>query len=343
MTGPQPSILDVQLLTKAAERLSLLQQRTPPTDDELVAKAGEIVTAAIRARDHELGVEMVQNQPGGNDGGFGGPRYQGPPTDIPEHATGAEWAWVPEKMRYFYERSFHEPTNAAEEIGTARTELGSGALGSLFSVQTATDRWAGRSHDEFVGNFLNPMLANGVSNQQGVITELAIAMHAYGAILRQARCDAYDIAVAAINSLDAIGEKSSSDFKTTLNVVGLALSVVTALATGGSGLGISLGILGATVSGIGTGIDVADQIGNSSTVAEIMDSLAAMFESLRAAMDNQERGIAATLDVSQEAAHRSVLSGDILGAALLPTEPQDLSPDISEGEMPTSDDFHPRT
>ena len=184
-------------------------------------------------------------------------------------------------------------------------------------------------------------MVNGITNQQVVISELGVAMYAYGAILRQGRIDALAIADKAIKVLDAISEKSANEFKVTLGVIGAGVAAVTAI-RGATKIDIGLGLLGASLSAISTGVDAAQE-GASATVEAAMNSLSVMFENLRTAMDDQERGLAAALDKSKEAVLESVRAGYSEARVLLPVEPDNDTTDISDGDVPRIDDeFRPR-
>ena len=132
--GDTPLYEDVNVLANAAGVLGKLQETTPPTEHELAAKASEVIAAAVRARHEEI-VDALESQP--NDGGG----MSLPAEDIPAESDGTEWGWVADKMRYFYERSYAQPSVVAKVAESARKRLSSGYMSGLKTTSDATQHW----------------------------------------------------------------------------------------------------------------------------------------------------------------------------------------------------------
>ncbi|GLZ77134.1 hypothetical protein Afil01_19410 [Actinorhabdospora filicis] len=245
------------------------------------------------------------------------------------------WSWIPSTFRYFYERDYTLTEAAMEQLTSAVDELKSSRMAALLSVGSAVDDWHGDARDAFRDSWLGPLEYSGIGAQQSLLLELHAAMLAYDAILRQARIDAREIAVEAVKVLDSLTESNPDEAKVLLGIAGVAVAVVTAVQTGGTSIGITLGLLGAGLAASTTAIDAVNLSGDTSD--DVMASVKAAFDALKNEMLAQERAIAEALARTQEEVDGDLRRG---GGNLLPTEVyKPGTVDLTTGAVPPSDQF----
>jgi hypothetical protein len=330
---------------------------------EVVAAAEAVVRAAAQARTREFipdGSGYVDVDSGelletlyhtASDQFYvplGGGRFQNTTTlevldRDPREPDESQYQWIIEKFEYFHERWPAFPRTMAEQCQTAQTAIMSGEMSPYEGVgMTVSNDWAGLARDDFLRFFLNPF-GNAVTNQQLLLTELSAAMYAYEAVLRQGRLDARHIADETVNVLDSIGAYSGGDAKTILRVIGIGLAVVSTLATAGSTTALTFGLIGAGLQTAQLGVDIAEKDIAGETVDEVLRQLEQRLEDLRTAMDAVEDTIADAVAKTADSVEGLLASRDPLQrATILPNEPNDDGiTDITGGEVPHPDEFHP--
>ncbi|HEY8471738.1 MAG TPA: hypothetical protein VIL37_03775 [Natronosporangium sp.] len=270
----------------------------------------------------------------------------------PTQVSPSEYEWVVSLFTQFHDRWPSGARAMAEHCRNAKTHLQSGRMTPIVSVKDlVAGHWQGAASDDFRDFFLTPF-TNAVTNQQALLDELACAMYAYEAVLRQARVDAKNIADRAVDVLDSIDAYGGGgDIGLVLGVLGVAVSVVSAVATGGTSLSITLGLIGAGISGAqlvhgelteGEPPPKDQQI-QGETVDMVLSSLSNVLSDLRTAMDLEERGIAHALgETRSEVANLLSADRPLDVATILPNEPNDDGiVNITAGERPDPSGFHP--
>jgi hypothetical protein len=328
---------------------------------EIEAAARAVVRAAAEARTREFVQDSILTDPETGEMAqrhwptdqfyipIGGGRYQNTTTletldyNPGEHADESQFEWIVSSFDYFHERWPAYPRTMAEECESARAAIMSGELTGYVGVtDTVSGDWAGLARDDFVRFFLNPF-GNAVSNQQLLMTELSAAMYAYEAILRQARLDAKHLADQTVSVLDSINTYSGADAGTILSVIGIGLAVVTTLATGGTTTGITLGLIGAGLQTAQLAVDVEKEKDISGeTALDVVMQLDQRLSDLRVAMDGEEDAIADAVAKTADGVEALLASSDPLElATILPNEPNDAIPNVTSGQPPGHDQFHP--
>jgi hypothetical protein len=353
------TITDVDFSSAAMRKVDEIQLIP---HQEVAQAAADVVRAAVEARRREIVVDMGRYNPnsglyayqdtatGGvylptDDGQYlntitGQAVVGGDPTQIDP----AQYQWIPEAFVYFYERWPSTARALAEHCENAKRSIQSGRMTPIVGVsETVANNWGGTARNNFHDYFLAPFITTAVTNQQALLDELAVGMYAYEGLLRQARVVAMDIAAKTIDALDGImPDDVGLSGDQVLGTVGVVLGIVTAVATGGSGVGVSLGLIGAGLSAVS--VVAAGQI-SGETVDEVLQSLRTTLEQRRQEMDGVEEAIAAALEETRGGVAES-LGGDPLDVGtVLPNEPEaDGVPNLTAGEVPGSgiDGFHPR-
>lgn len=340
------------------------------TSHEVEQAAQDLARAAAEARSREFILDMASGPapgqeiyldtatgdyyvPAGVDTGrwmntTTGQEVDGNPTEV----RTSDYDWLVSWFTQFHERWPSYPRTMAEHCRTAKAALQSGRMTPIVNVKDMVNaRWDGAASDDFRDFFLTPFV-KAVNNQQALLDELAVAMYAYEGVLRQARLDARAVATNAINVLDSIdGYGGGGDAGLVLGVIGVAVSVVAAVATGGTTLGITLGLIGAGVSGAQVVNDAlsqeepvtADQQITGDTVDQVVDNVVSVLSDLRRGMDAEEQGIANLLGQTRSEVSRLLASDSPLDVAtILPNEPDaDRITDITDGQLPSPAEFHP--
>jgi hypothetical protein len=326
---------------------------------EIEAAARAVVRAAAEARTREFVQDSILTDPETGEMAqrhwptdqfyipIGGGRYQNTTTqevldyNPGEHADESQFEWIVSSFDYFHERWPAYPRTMAEECESARAAIMSGELTAYVGVtQTVNNDWAGLARDDFVRFFLNPF-GNAVSNQQLLLTELSAAMYAYEAILRQARLDAKSLADQTVNVLDSINTYSGGDASTILGVIGIGVAVVTTLATAGTTTALTLGLIGSGIQAARLAVDKTKDI-SGETADDVLMQLDQRLADLRVAMDGEEDAIADAVAKTADGVETLLASSDPLElATILPNEPNDAIPNVTSGQPPGNEQFHP--
>lgn len=256
------------------------------------------------------------------------------PTDF-----AAEWPWVAERFRYFYERPYELVESAAQDIEDSLGELRASNMGALLDVKDSMGGWAGDAKDAFTSRFLNRLLMPGLSEQQRLLGELQAAMWAYDVVLRKARANGYQLALETKSVLDSLTETSPNDAKVALGVLSFVVGTVTAFVTGGTTGGVILGLLGTGIAGASTGIDASTTI-TGDTTAEVMNTLLTALDTLTNEMNTAEQVIADAVSETQAAVEADLRATP---SRLMPCEPENDVPDLTDGEVPPKGQFRPVT
>jgi hypothetical protein len=335
---------------------------------EVEERAHEVVNAAVRARQKEF-VQDTSSTYDPNTGEEyinyidmatgelyvyqGDDRWMkaatGEQVGDPRNVDPAQYQWVLDKFKYFHERWSAYPAAMAIECENAKAAIQSGQMAALNTVgNIAWNNWGGDAQRHFTQYFLDPF-AIAVTNQQLVLDELAVAMYAYEGLLKQSTVDAKSAADETIRVLDGLHDSNPPDATTIIKVAAITVSIVAAVATGGTSLGITLGLIGAGLAGgelIASGIaDKEKPQGISGgTVDEVLGKLREALDALKEDMDTVEQNLANGLTASVGQVDDWLGSDDPLTvASILPNEPTDDSvPNVTGGEVtPGSDDFRP--
>ena len=249
----------------------------------------------------------------------------------------AEWPWVRERFRYFYERSYEQVESAADQIEAAIDALRSHNMSYLSQVADFTIEWSGDARDAFVLEFIGPLAGTAISEQQRLLAELQAALWAYDALLRRARVNAYDLADKTTDVLASLTETSPDEAKVQISILAVVVSVLTVIETGGTSSAIALGLMSSALNTATTGVD-AHAIISGDTTSDVMNSLKEALDNLTIEMNASEQAIADALSKTQtyvEADLRNTHQSN-----LVPFERDSRCPDITEGEFPSKEDFH---
>ncbi|GIG67197.1 hypothetical protein [Phytomonospora endophytica] len=249
----------------------------------------------------------------------------------------AEWPWVEERFRYFRERPIAEVEAAADDIEAALNALRANSMSSLLSVQSEITGWSGKAKDAFSIDFVGPLAGTAIAEQQRLLAELQAGMWAYDVVLRQARLNAYHLAVETTKVLDSLAETSPNDAKIALGILAVVVGVVTAFESGGSAL--ALGLISTGISAASTGVDAATTV-TGDTTGEVMASLLSALDILTDEMNAAEQAIATAMTATQEAVEADLRKSE---STLLPCEPDDSVVDLTSGGIPPKDHFRPKT
>lgn len=259
----------------------------------------------------------------------------------PTQPEETQFEWIIEHFKYFHERWPSYPQTMGQHCDSAKGAIQSGQMTAIKPVSDAVDRWTGRAQQQFKEYFLDPFLVNTLTNQQALLDELAIAMYTYEGILKQGRIDAKTIAEQTIDALDSLDAGSGTSFTAVLSVVGIALAVVSTVATAGTTTALTLGLIGAGLQA--AQFVASNQEVEGATAEEVLESLAETLDQLRQAMDAEEASIADAVTLT---------TGQIQGflqasnppevATILPNEPTGGVPNLTDGEVPSEDEFGPR-
>lgn len=253
-----------------------------------------------------------------------------------------QFEWIKDSFQYFHERWPSYPQTMAMHCDTAKAAIQSGQMTAVKHVDDVVDNWQGAAQQDFREYFLDPFLVNTLTNQQALLDEMAVAMYAYEGILKQGRIDAKTIAEQAVEGLDAIDVGGGLSFTAILGVVGVAVAVVTTVATAGTTTALTLGLIGAGVQAVS--VVASEQTVEGATVDEILDSLDSTLDQLRLAMDAEEKSLADAL-VETTGQVNGYLEADNPNESgtFLPNEPVgDDVPNVTDGTVPSPGDFHPR-
>jgi|GEM_PF-5746075 len=265
--------------------------------------------------------------------------------------------WIPERFERFYERWAAFPRGMAMNLDDAKEPLKSGPMSDLNPVDTAVARWAGDSQEAFYENFLSPF-PGAVTNHQGLIVELQAGLYAYEAVVRSMRAAARQIAKETINVLEGMNSgffgSSDEEAKFGLAVVAAAAGVIGAAVTGGGSLGITFAIIAGGGSVATYGIDWANATDDETphhiqggTVADILESMQTALNTLWDDVEKAERGIAALFEATLDEVNGHLTSSSSINKrTLLPHEPDDKVPDLTDGDDisidPEDGDFRER-
>lgn len=263
----------------------------------------------------------------------------------PREIDAGEYEWIIDYFTYFHERWPSYPQTMAQHCQTAKAEIQSGKMTPILAVGRAVSWWGGDARDNFLENFLDPFVSQTVTNQQALLDELAVAMHAYEAVLKQGRLDAKTIADQTVGVLDSTGHGSGGDVSVLLGVVGIAVAVVGTLLTAGTTTALTLGLIGAGLQTANLAVKISeDQTIAGETVDEVLRTMAEVLDELRQAMDAEEDLIAEAVEKQADQVRDWLSSSSSLAmATILPNEPsEDGVTDITGGELPDRDEFRPR-
>lgn len=357
-------IVNTAFASGPKEKADAIENVTPM---EVAAAAADVVRAAVEARQEEF----VQDPSSSVDPETGEPRY-----NYQDYATGdmwiqtssnqwmntstqqtidhdprevdpAQYQWVLDKFEYFYDRWASFPEAMGDHCEAAKRAIESGQMAAFGSVKDiVTNGWGGDAQVAFTDFFLEPF-ANAITNQQQMLDELAVAMYAYTALLKQAKIDAKMAADSAVKVLDGLNDRNPPDAKTIIAVVGVVVSVVATVSTAGSAAPLAFGLISAGISGAGI---VAGELQrqqekdlSGGTVDEVLDKLSTALDQLKSDMDGVEENLAGP--VSEAASRVSELIGSddpYDKATILPNEPNDDVTDVTGGHVPDHTEFRPR-
>jgi hypothetical protein len=273
---------------------------------------------------------------------------EGQVVDDPRNVDPAQYQWVIEKFKYFHQRWPTFAGTLAYHSDEAKAAITSGRMAPIETVgDIVATGWGGQSRDNFKEFFLDPF-GNAVTNQQQVLDELGCSMYAYEALLQEGQIDAKKTADETIKILDGLSESSPPDAETVIKVVAVVAGVVGVIASGGSGL-----IIGAGLVGAGTGAaeliakDVSEQEKNrklnGGTVDEVLEKMKGALDELKQDMETVEQNLAEAVGEVSTAVNGYLNNANALDVAtILPNEPDNDVPDVTDGEVLGGDDFRPR-
>lgn len=265
--------------------------------------------------------------------------------------------WIPERFERFYERWAAFPRGMAMNLDDAKEPLKSGPMADLNPVDTAVARWTGDAQTAFYENFLSPF-PGAVTNHQGLLVELQAGLYAYEAVVRSMRAAAKKIADETTKVLEGMNSgffgSSDEEAKFALAVVAAAAGVIGAAVTGGGSLGITFAIIAGGGSVATYGIDWAnasdektDHDISGGTVADILESMQTALNKVWEDVEKTEKGIAALLEATLDEVNGHLESSSTRNKrTLLPHEPDDSVPDLTDGDDisidPEDGDFRER-
>jgi hypothetical protein len=263
----------------------------------------------------------------------------------PRQIDPGQYQWIIEEFRYFHERWPSFPRTMAEHCEDAKKTIQSGRMTPILGVsETVASNWSGTASDNFHDYFLAPFVMRAVTNQQALLDELAVAMYGYEALLKQARVVAMDIATQSTNALDSLmPEAAGISGEQALGMAGVVIGVVTAVATGGTAVGVSLGLIGAGLSLVGM-LAASPRIGGD-TVDEVLQSLRTTLDQRHQEMDDVEESIATALGKTDAEVAKHLDGSPLDVGTVLPNEPDaDGVPNLTAGELPGTGEngFRPR-
>lgn len=253
----------------------------------------------------------------------------------------ANWGDLPERWKFFTERSVDMPANLASSFQSAKQNIQWAHLSEINTVISATDHWAGLAKTSFQTNFLNPLVNQTISCQQLLFDELTVAANSYEAVLRGLLKDGKELGDDTIKVLDSFADCTKDDANSALATAGIAVGILTTVASGGAALPLTLGL-------IGGGISAAEKATSESsisqdTVEDVMNQLYKEIDEIMEDAKKEEEQIAAGLRKSVTDVKKFLSSSDPLEkATLLPHEPTgDGVSNVTDGEVPPPGEFHP--
>ncbi|HEY8471530.1 MAG TPA: hypothetical protein VIL37_02715 [Natronosporangium sp.] len=360
-------ITDTDYSAGPADRVRAMEA---PSVWDVAERAAEVVNAAVRARQKEImpGPSVGYNEDTGEqmmhyDDLATGTSYTymgnnrwvnnntGEDVDDPRNIDPAQYQWIIDDFKYFHERWDSYPMAMAMECEAAKAAIQEGEMSALLTAdQIAWNGWGGDAQRHFTQFFLDPFVQTAVTTQQTVLDELAVAMYAYAALLKQARIDAKLLADKAIQALDGLHESNPPEATTVIKIAAAVVGVVGAIASGGGTLVVTLGIIGAGLGGaevIAEGITEPEKSRpiEGSFVHEVLDKLRELLQEMKSDMDKVEENIGKQIEEAAGQVNGWLTSSDPEEVStILPTEPDDDIPNVTDGEVqPGSDDFRPRT
>lgn len=319
---------DVEESSPATDKLGDIED--VPSWTEVYSLAQEILDAAVEAAIEE-------------DKHFGD---SAPPPDDEARPRKREWVnehWgdLPERWKFFTERSVYMPASLATSFQSAKENIQWAQLSEVNTVISAVGHWAGLAKTSFQTNFLNPLVNQTVSCQQLLFDELTVAANSYEAVLRGLLKDAKELGDDTIKVLDSFADCTKDDANSQLTTAGIAVGILATVASGGTGLPLALGLIGGGIS-VGKAATTESNI-SQDTVEDVMNQLYKVIDDLMEDAKAEEEKIAAGLRTSVADVEKFLSSSEPLTkATLLPHEPTgDGVTNLTDGKIPTPDEFHP--